>query len=1046
MSRKDERSLLGEDAGDEGSRDPGITAHHTSSADDYEGHRAHSVYVGYQLPSSMQHKKRSRHRHHRHHRHHQQNNKPNDGPMEDPSTRVQFILGEEQDDGSSHAVHPIFSEMETLVTVDGQYEWKETARWVKFEEDVEEGGERWSKPHVATLSLHALFELRSFLMKGVVLLDMDAISIEQVAELAIEALVNKKQLEPENKELLKDVIMRRHKHLYERSTKEGGKSMSNLPLIRSLAEIGRNHSSSKRFFKSMSFAGTQPPQGSAGTDTGLDTSPSTGSINRNQSGERLDKAATASQVNLNKGNTNFMRKIPPGSEASNILVGEVNFLKRPFAVFIRLSEAAFMGNLTEVPVPTRFIFIHMGPQGGLSHFHENGRAMATLFSDEIFHEVAYKAQKNEHLLAGVDEFLDAVTVLPPGEWDPSIRIEPPALIPSQEQRKKPQKVLVVDEEEEERKMREASGLVRTGRLFGGFINDVKRKAPWYWSDFRDGISMQSVATFFFLYFACLAPIITFGGLLGEATGNRIAAMESLVSGLVCGVVYGLFSGQPLTILGSTGPVLVFESIMYDFCTRAEWDYLSFRLWVGLWCGAILILLVAIDASAMVCYITRFTEENFATLIAFIFIYKAVEKVALIGSKYPMETHVDWEKPCVCDAGEEWNGTVNDWNITSDDCVQSFNGTMVGPGCAHYYPDVFLLSVLLFLGTFLISCTLKDFKGASFFPTKKGGGYPLDLFCVAVRYSSYSLCPQKGGGYPLDLFCVAVRYSSYSLCPQKGGGYPLDLFCVAVRYSSYSLCPQKGGGYPLDLFCVAVRYSSYSLCPQKGGGYPLDLFCVAVRYSSYSLCPQKGGGYHLDLFCVAVRYSSYSLCPQKGGGYHLDLFCVAVLIMINSIMGLPWFVAATVLSINHVNSLKQESECAAPGEKPQFLGVQENRVPLKKVHLFTLIQLVCLVVLWVIKSFSQTSILFPIMGMMTIPLANGNVMRVPVNINISEEMNNSGIWKGMDHGDGHGDHASSARNRGTKKDAQTAEERRRLSVMPEDEEGETEGITIKVIQP
>jgi sodium bicarbonate transporter 10 len=39
------------------------------------------------------------------------------------------------------------------------------------------------------------------------------------------------------------------------------------------------------------------------------------------------------------------------------------------------------------------------------------------------------------------------------------------------------------------------------------------------------------------------------------------------------------------------------------------------------------------------------------------------------------------------------------------------------------------------------------------------------------------------------------------------------------------------------------------------------------------------------------------------------------------MGLPWSVAATVLSINHVNSLKVESECAAPGEKPQFLGVR-----------------------------------------------------------------------------------------------------------------------------
>ena len=51
--------------------------------------------------------------------------------------------------------------------------------------------------------------------------------------------------------------------------------------------------------------------------------------------------------------------------------------------------------------------------------------MATIMSDEVFHDVAYKAKQRDHLLAGLDEFLDAVTVLPPGEWDPSIRIEPP---------------------------------------------------------------------------------------------------------------------------------------------------------------------------------------------------------------------------------------------------------------------------------------------------------------------------------------------------------------------------------------------------------------------------------------------------------------------------------------------------------------------------------------------------------------------------------------------------------------------------------------------
>jgi sodium bicarbonate transporter 10 len=57
--------------------------------------------------------------------------------------------------------------------------------------------------------------------------------------------------------------------------------------------------------------------------------------------------------------------------------------------------------------------------------------MATLMSDEVFHDVAYKARNRNHLLAAIDEFLDAVTVLPPGEWDPTIRIEPPAAVPSQ---------------------------------------------------------------------------------------------------------------------------------------------------------------------------------------------------------------------------------------------------------------------------------------------------------------------------------------------------------------------------------------------------------------------------------------------------------------------------------------------------------------------------------------------------------------------------------------------------------------------------------------
>ena len=59
------------------------------------------------------------------------------------------------------------------------------------------------------------------------------------------------------------------------------------------------------------------------------------------------------------------------------------------------------------------------------------------------------------------------------------------------------------------------------RYFGGLILDIKRKVPHYLSDYTDAISLQCVASFLFLYCACMSPVITFGGLLGEATEGRI---------------------------------------------------------------------------------------------------------------------------------------------------------------------------------------------------------------------------------------------------------------------------------------------------------------------------------------------------------------------------------------------------------------------------------------------------------------------------------------------------------------------------------------------
>uniref|UniRef100_A0A4W5P144 Anion exchange protein n=1 Tax=Hucho hucho TaxID=62062 RepID=A0A4W5P144_9TELE len=863
-------------------------------------------------------------------------------PLDTPSQRVQFILGTEDDD-VEHVPHDLFTELDELSFRDGSAtEWKETARWLKFEEDVEDGGERWSKPYVATLSLHSLFELRSCILNGTVMLDMRATCIEEIADMLIDSMVASGQLQEELRQKVREAMLKRHHHQNER------KLSNRIPLVRSIADIGKKHSDPLLLERH----GETP----CATHTPF-----------------LFPQVLKGLVDMN-----FMKKIPPGAEASNVLVGEVDFLERPIIAFVRLSPAVLITGLTEVPVPTRFLFLLLGPHGKGPQYHEIGRSMATLMTDEIFHDVAYKAKDRMDLLSGIDEFLDQVTVLPPGEWDPSIRIEPPKNVPSQLKRKIPSQPNGSPSPSGEMLKEEDEGhgagpeLQRTGRIFGGLVMDIKRKAPFYWSDIRDSLNLQCLASILFLYCACMSPVITFGGLLGEATkGNIVSgAIESLFGASLTGVAFSLFAGQPLTILGSTGPVLVFEKILFKFCKDYGLSYLSLRTSIGLWTAFLCLILVATDASSLVCYITRFTEEAFAALICIIFIYEALEKLFHLGEHYPVNIHYLLEQSQRIGQSEdahthkEHTHTLQKHlciSLTLYSLCQMCNllhGEFAGPACGHhgpYIPDVLFWSIILFFTTFFLSSFLKEIKTERYFPTK---------VCYSLASRAISLKANSG------------------LQPTS-------------KHRGWLISPL--GTNPWWTLLVAALPA---------------LLCTILIFMDQQIT------------AVIINRKEHKL--KKGCGYHLDLLVVAVMLGVCSIMGLPWFVAATVLSISHVNSLKVESGCSAPGEQPKFLGIREQRVtgfmifvlmgcsvfmtsalkfipmpvlygvflymgasslkgiqffdriklfgmpakhqpdliylryvPLWKVHVFTLVQLTCLILLWVIKA-SAAAVVFPMM--------------------------------------------------------------------------------------
>lgn len=96
-----------------------------------------------------------------------------------------------------------------------------------------------------------------------------------------------------------------------------------------------------------------------------------------------------------------------------------------------------------------------------------------------------------------------------------------------------------------------------------------------------------------------------------------------------------------------------------------------------------------------------------------------------------------------------------------------------------------------------------------------------------------------------------------------------------------------------------------------------------RWSSWAIDEAADNGVepHFWHFYGSHYFSKHFDIFQKGPGYHLDLVVIALLMIVCSAIGIPYYVAATVISIMHIDSLRLMSLTAAPGDKPVFLGIK-----------------------------------------------------------------------------------------------------------------------------
>jgi hypothetical protein len=162
--------------------------------------------------------------------------------------------------------------------------------------------------------------------------------------------------------------------------------------------------------------------------------------------------------------------------------------------------------------------------------------------------------------------------------------------------------------------------------FGGIRDDIKRRMKWYKSDWTGGMKKKTAAAVGFLYFACLAPAIAFGGITNVLTDGSIGVVEFLISTGMGGMIYSVAAGQPMSFLGPTGLTLAFTSALYNFCSARAIPFLPLYSWTGLWTSLFLALMSVFNFADLIDYCTGFTDDCFNALLSTNFVFQAVSSL------------------------------------------------------------------------------------------------------------------------------------------------------------------------------------------------------------------------------------------------------------------------------------------------------------------------------------------------------------------------------------------------------------------------------------
>jgi len=171
-------------------------------------------------------------------------------------------------------------------------------------------------------------------------------------------------------------------------------------------------------------------------------------------------------------------------------------------------------------------------------------------------------------------------------------------------------------------------------LCSGVRADLAARLPLWPSDWTVLDARVPSATLF-VFFAQAVPALTFSAYLSERTGNALGAVETLLGMGLCGLLFAAAAGQPLVLVGTTGPVCVFLATLFDAARALGLPFRGALFWTSAWAALMHAALAAAGAPrALVARLTGFSRDAFGALVGALYVAEGAGALARLAAAAP----------------------------------------------------------------------------------------------------------------------------------------------------------------------------------------------------------------------------------------------------------------------------------------------------------------------------------------------------------------------------------------------------------------------------